>query len=380
MFLNALIERNRALADFAAVAVRNGSVPPGTFLIDLEAVERNARLIAEAAASHDIALYAMSKQVGRNPEVIRVVSRSIPKWVAVDLTDAMAIRRAGAEVGHLGHLVQPGRSQLATVLELRPEVVTAFSRDLADGLSAVGAVHGRSQGILARIDGSRDGTYPGQEGGIALKELSAFARHVESLPNISLVGTTGYPCLIIRGDHLEVSPNGRSVLEAAQLLPNVNQINGPGHTCVEAMPLLANLGFTHAEPGHGLTGTTPMHATRADLPEQVAVAFATEVSHRLGDDSVAVIGGGFYARSGAENAIVYSARGEVPGRLTPHPSSSIDYYRTLLVDRHVRPGDPVVFAFRFQMFVTRAAIATVAGLPDRPRVVGLHDPVGHRVP
>lgn len=380
MFLDALLRTNPALADFAACAVRDGAVPPGTFLIDLDAVAENAETIASVARQHGIELYAMSKQVGRNPEFIRVVSRFIPRWVAVDLVDAQAIVRAGARVGHLGHLVQPGRNQLASALDLRPEIITVYSSDLGEAIAEEASRHGLIQALMARVAGEGDSWHPGQEGGLAPDVLPEIAARFDRLSSVSLQGVTSYPCFETDGGRLQPSANAASVLRAARLIPGISQINGPGSTCAAAVPLLAELGFTHGEPGHGLTGTTPLHAARCDLPERVAFAYATEVTHRIDSDRVAVLGGGFYARSKARQGCVYGRHGQALGTLVPHPAESIDYYRVLEVNGAVQPGDVVVFAFRFQAFVTRAPIAAVAGLSTNPRIVGIHDPYGHPWP
>ena len=45
--------------------------------------------------------------------------------------------------------------------------------------------------------------------------------------------------------------------------------------------MLAAAGATQIEPGHGLTGTTPLHAVE-DLPETPAVVYLSEVSHLIG--------------------------------------------------------------------------------------------------
>ena len=55
---------------------------------------------------------------------------------------------------------------------------------------------------------------------------------------------------------------------------------------------LADAGATQVEPGHGLTGTTPLHAVE-DLPELPAVVYVSEVSHLHGGDAYC-FGGGLY--------------------------------------------------------------------------------------
>ena len=55
---------------------------------------------------------------------------------------------------------------------------------------------------------------------------------------------------------------------------------------------LAEAGATQVEPGHGLTGTTPLHVSD-DLPEAPAVVYLTEVSHLSGGEAFC-FGGGLY--------------------------------------------------------------------------------------
>lgn len=377
MFLDALLRTNPGLATLAARAIRDGRLSPGTYVLDLTAVDENAEVISAAARLHGIQLYAMSKQVGRNPDFIRAVSRHIPKWVAVDLVDARAIVHAGGRLGHVGHLVQPGRAEVARMLELRPEIVTVFSLDLAEHIAAEARRQGLSQSLMARIAGPVGALHPGQPGGIALEGLEDTVEQIRSLRGVTLDGVTGYPCVVAGRAGLALSEIGSSVLEAASRISGLAQVNGPGNTCTSGIPLLRKLGFTHGEPGHGLTGTTPLHAIGAEQPERVAMLFATQVSHRLDADRVAIFGGGFYARGNAAGAQVYSRSHLHVGTLEPHPAGSIDYYRTLRVDGDVRPGDPVVLAFRFQAFVTRAPIATVVSHGHRTRIVGVHDAFGH---
>ena len=70
------------------------------------------------------------------------------------------------------------------------------------------------------------------------------------------------------------------------------EINAPGTTSSEILPMLAEAGATQVEPGHGLTGTTPLHAVE-DLPELPAVVYVTEVSHLFGGEAFC-FGGGLY--------------------------------------------------------------------------------------
>ncbi|HUW10604.1 MAG TPA: hypothetical protein VM537_12805, partial [Anaerolineae bacterium] len=47
-------------------------VPPNSYLLDLDAIQENARLIKQAADRAGLSVYPMTKQVGRNPEFARM--------------------------------------------------------------------------------------------------------------------------------------------------------------------------------------------------------------------------------------------------------------------------------------------------------------------
>jgi predicted amino acid racemase len=66
----------------------------------------------------------------------------------------------------------------------------------------------------------------------------------------------------------------------------------PGTTSVEGIELLASAGATQVEPGHGLTGTTPLSAVSETI-ERPAIAYVTEVMHHH-QGRAFVLGGGLY--------------------------------------------------------------------------------------
>jgi hypothetical protein len=55
-------------------------------------------------------------------------------------------------------------------------------------------------------------------------------------------------------------------------------INAPGTTSSTVLNLVAGAGVTQIEPGHGLTGTTPLQAVKK-LSERPATLYLREVSH-----------------------------------------------------------------------------------------------------
>jgi predicted amino acid racemase len=379
MFLDAVTRRNPALVDAALDMHAHGLIPPGSFVIDLDAVEDNARLLADAAAAEGLTLYFMTKQVGRNPFVAERAARHIASAVAVDLDDAAGLARAGVPIGHIGHLVQPHERAFDRVVAYEPEVVTVFSVDKARGLSAAAEHAGREQRVLLRVAAQGDFFYPGQEGGIPLSELERARAAIDAMPGLRVGGVTTYPAVEFADGGFRATPNLGTLARAAELLEDLDQVNAPGHSSVAVFPLLRAAPVTHAEPGHALTGTTPL-AARADTTEMPAILYLTEVSH-VGSEGIAVFGGGFYSRGHADfGLLVHHGRRR---RLPLHPigPDAIDYYRHLVGDGGpAAVGDAAIFAFRFQIFTSRARVATVAGLSSgRPRLAGIHDAYGRPV-
>ncbi|MFM9366519.1 alanine racemase [Streptomyces sp. Da 82-17] len=384
MFLTSVLARNPALVGAAADLHRSGAIPPDTYVVDLDAVEENAALLAEAAGRAGLGLWFVVKQIGRNPELIRAVARHIPRSAAIDPPEADALHAAGARPGNLGHLVQLPRRALPALLARRPEAVTVFDADNARAVSDAARELGFVQDVLVRVEGAAEATFPGQEGGVPLAGLDAFAAAVERLDGVRIAGVTAFPCL--RCDPStglpEPTPNLRLAGRARELLsarghgPRL-KLSAPGVTCAATLDLLAAHGATHGEPGHALTGTTPLHAVDARQPERPAYVYVSEVAHTLADGRPALFGGGFYPRGGVRSALL-PRTGE---RLAVQeaPPGHIDYYRLLAAPTgpRARLGDTAVLAFRTQMFVTRSTVAVVAGLSRAaPRLVGLYDSYG----
>lgn len=380
MFLNTTRRRNPDLMRAAVKLHQAGDIPPNTYLIDLDTVADNTRLLANEAAQYGVKLYFMSKQVGRVPAFARwVAEHGIPQAVAVDVAEARILSEAGVRLGHVGHLVQPGRSEWGDILRLKPEVVTVFSLTRARQLSMAAERLGCVQPVLLRVVRSGDTLYPGQYGGFKLEELSAMLPELQRLPGIRIVGVTSFPVLLMDGQkhEMQLTPNAETLLLAKQALAQagirVTQINGPSGTSCTTIPLLHRAGITHGEPGHALTGTTPLHAMHP-LPERPAIVYVTEVSHR-DDDDIYVIGGGFYTRSHVAAAAVSNRPADIVDNILPAAPLSpenIDYYGALKPERDVQAGDTAVYAFRTQIFVTRAHVALIRGVREgQPEIVHL---------
>ena len=302
----------------------------------------------------------------------------------------------GHALGNLGHLVQVPRAEAPEAAGLAPEYWTIFSATKASQASRAVARLGRTQKVLLRIWNDGDVFYPGHEGGFRVDELPTAIEFVNGLDGLSFAGLTTFPALLYDKDSKQVAPTpnvetlARGVEVAAATLGTDTpiEVNAPGTTSTTVLDMLADIGATQVEPGHGLTGSTPLHAVE-DLPEQPAVLYLTEVAH-VHQGVPLCFGGGFYVDPVFDpydtRALVAAAPEDAstdPIPLDMPDPAGIDYYARLHppASRNVEEGDTVVCGFRVQAFVTRACVVGVtgAGRAD-PAVAGiwnvLGDPVG----
>jgi predicted amino acid racemase len=352
MFLNNLKDKN---PDFISVSIalhQAGEIPANSYVLDLDAMRSNARIMADEAERLNLKIYAMSKQIGRNPPAFKALAAGgIDSYVAVDMACA------------------------------RKETSRAC------------VIAGYTQPILARIFAQGDTFYSGHEGGFKAAEIVEVAEAIDSLPNLEFAGITTFPALLYDADINEVSttPNVETLELAMKDLQYAGrggiEVNSPGTTSSQMMELLASTRATQVEPGHGLTGTTPVHAVR-DLPEKPAMLYISEVAH-IYNDQPYCFGGGLYIDPVFPPYNVKATVGSDPDvaleneiSVTIPPATNIDYYGILEPDRKRRiyVGDSVVFGFRAQAFVTRAYIVAISGVESmEPVVEGIWNPFGQEI-
>ncbi|HEY4553750.1 MAG TPA: alanine racemase [Bacillaceae bacterium] len=373
MFLTMMRKRNPKLIQTGVTLHQGGKIPPNTYVIDLDAVEENVKALAKSAKKHGVELYFMSKQLGRLPFIANFIKEhGIEKAVAVDFDEGKTLADSGVSIGNIGHLVQPGKHQWREVLSWSPEVITLFSVERGKQVSETAEKMGMVQDVILRVYRLGNLIYPGQEGGFLLEELEDALESLAELPGIRVVGVTAFPNFQLSDDKKRMEPTANffTLLKAREVLIEkgfeLKQVNGPSATSCETIPFLAEQGVTHGEPGHALTGTTPLHAYREDLAEKPAVIYVTEVSHE--DPShFYVIGGGYYGRSNLTGCLAGCHESTILQRYVPavEPSpEAIDYYGAIKKpkDFRVEIGDTAVFSFRTQIFVTRAHLAFVKGI------------------
>ncbi len=385
MFLNAILKRNTALVDAAFEFHQKGIIEPDTYILDLDAIIENGSLIKKEADKYNIKLYFMTKQLGRNPYIAKELMKlGYDGAVAVDFREAETLYKAGIKIGHAGHLVQIPNSRLEPLLKAKPEVITVYSLEKAEQISKTAQKLGIIQNIMLRVIGEDDIQYPGQHGGFLLNQLHKSVNILNKLPNIKLAGVTSFPCFLYneKNQEIESTNNINTLKKAQQIIEGITgykltQINTPSVTCCSSIKLIAENGGTHGEPGHGLLGTTPLHAAK-DEPEKPAIVYVSEVSHNFNGRGYC-FGGGYYRRSHVENALVGKSISKSGLLKVKAPDlESIDYYFEL--NNPCEIGDTVIMSFRSQIFVTRSKVAIVKGISKgNPEIVGIYDSQGNLV-
>ncbi|MFC6237284.1 alanine racemase [Longivirga aurantiaca] len=388
MFIDVTLRRNPELVGAAVDLHQAGRIPSNCYVVDLDAVSRNAALVARSAASHGLTPYQMTKQFGRNPIVARAVAAAgIEKVVAVDFEEARLLHSHGLRIGHLGHLVQVPRDEVGLALDMEPDFITVFGLAQAARLSAAAVERGLVQDVTLRVVGPDDTFYAAQRGGVPVHEAVEVATRIRDLPGVRLRGVTSFPVVLWDESVGAFAPTANlstlgavsQALRAAGI--DVDVLNAPSACCTATFGMKAAAGATHVEPGSCLTGQTPLHAV-SDEPELPAMIYVSEVSHTTADAAYA-IAGGLYPRCKSRTALVYDEAGATPlvAQVELDPAEAIDYYGTLRTDDppSVRVGSTVVYAFRAQVFVSRCFVAVVSGVQGTPTVEGIFTSTGFRL-
>lgn len=390
MFLDMTLKRNPLLLKSAAELHRKGEIYPNSYVLDIDIIRENVKKLAAAAKKHNITVYMMTKQIGRNPAVAKIIEEcGIEKVVAVDPWEAVTLGDAGIKMGNVGHLVQIPSKMIRKILSYKPEVITVFTVEKAREISQVAMEMGIKQNILLKVVGKKDAVYEGQLGGFKEEELIEKAREIQALEGVNIEGVTSFPCFLYDTDACEIrkTENADTVMRCVEKLResldlDINHINTPSANTIASLPLLEDLGATQGEYGHALTGTTPLHGYK-ELEELPAMVYVSEVSHCY-DDKAYVYGGGYYRRSRMKKAMVgkdfESMKNNMLDAIELSPEV-IDYYGTLdIKDKKAEVGDTVLYAFRTQIFVTRSEVILVEGIQSgNPKIIGIYDSLGKKL-
>lgn len=382
MFIEQTVKKNRKLIETAFSLHQSGQLMPDSYLVDVDSLLENAGKILNEAKRHHFKLYFMLKQLGRNSYIANeLVKMGYDGAVAVDFRETQLMMDAGIPIGNVGHLVQIPDAMIPRVVDYGPEVITIYSLEKAKKIDAAARASGRIQGILLRVCSREDMIYSGQTAGFLLDNLRETASRIRSsCRNLKIRGVTSFPCYLYDEGTGDIQPtqNLRTVKRAAEILHSMgietDIINTPSATCVHTIGKMAEFGGNCGEPGHGLTGSTPMHAVR-NLEEAPSVIYVSEISHNFSGHAYC-FGGGHYRRSHVRYGLVGSSL-EKAERLPviPPADECIDYHFEIPME--CRIGDTVVMAFRYQIFVTRSEVALVRGIQSgNPEIIGIYDSMG----
>jgi len=393
MFLKNLIKYNPNFVKSVVNLHQDDQIPPNSYVLDLDAIEKNAAVIAAESQKLGLKVFPMTKQIGRNPKAMEVISRQgLDTYVAVNMACALPIKKFGHQIGHLGHLVQIPKADTDVGVRLEPHYWTVFNFEKANAVSDSCVKFKKIQKLLARLYASGDTFYMGHEGGFPAEEVVTVAEELGKKMNCSFAGITSFPTLLfdVKKNDVFLTPNMITLEKAAKALRLAGfkdiEINAPGTTSTMVMKMLADAGATQVEPGHGLTGSTPLHAVK-ELPELPAMLYLSEISH-IYTGKPFCFGGGLYIDPVFPEydvkALVSADASDIlrhPMSVKIPPSNAIDYYGILSPKegKAVHVGDSVIFGFRVQAFVTRAFIVPVSGISNgKPFVEGVYTSDGRK--
>lgn len=382
MFIDALKRQNPALISAAIALWQQGKIAPDSWVIDVDQVIENGKRLLDVAGQHGISLYLMTKQVGRNPWLAeKLLQLGYEGIVVVDYKESRVMRRAGLPVAHQGHLVQIPSRLVNEAVAQGTEVITLFSLEKAREVSAAAVKAGCEQNVMLKVYDKDDFLYPGQESGFPLMYLTDVVNEIRRLPGLRLSGLTHFPCLLWDENSAQTmpTPNLHTLVNARRQLVEagiaIEQLNAPSASSCSSLPLLAEYGVTHAEPGHALTGTIPSikrrpAGTHCDAVVERDIA---QFSRRQ-----LLLRRGYYRRGHAQNALVFTPENDAPiaAKLKPVDDSSIDYY--LPVAGEFPVSSVVIFCFRTQIFVTRSDVVLVSGIQRGvAEIVARYDSLGN---
>lgn len=149
--------------------------------VDLEKVEQNARAITDLCSTHGISVTGVTKGSCGAPEVARAMLRGGVSSLGDSRVENLArLREAGIEAP-LMLLRIPPLSRVDEVVALADLSLNSELRVLA-GLSEAAQRRGRVHPVIAMVDlgDLREGIWP--------DDLVPFARELEALPGVRLVG------------------------------------------------------------------------------------------------------------------------------------------------------------------------------------------------
>jgi hypothetical protein len=377
LFLKRLLDTNKAFVDASLDLYKKGLILPDSYCIDVDMFLENAKNILNEAKKYNINLFYMLKQVGRNPYLAKKLEDLGYKGaVCVDFKEVEVMMKNNLKLCNIGHLVQIPKNMLSRVIEYGVEIITVYSYDMIKEISNIALSLNKTQDIMLRILDENSEIYPGQEAGFSVNEVKELIPKLKDLKGVKLNGITSFPCFLYSPDEkcIKETNNLFSVLEVNEFLKNQNlyvkHINLPSVSTVENIKKIYSYGGTDAEPGHALTGTTPLNIDSGiEIP---AYLYISEISHVFKNNSY-FYGGGYYPRGHMKHGYIDNKIVNVNN----FNATNIDYYLSLEGKYNI--FDPIILCFRTQMFVTRSDIVLIEGIhSNNIHIVGIYNTQGDK--
>lgn len=377
LFLKRLLDTNKAFVDASLDLYKKGLILPDSYCIDVDIFLENAKNILNEAKKYNINLFYMLKQVGRNPYLAKKLEDLGYKGaVCVDFKEVEVMMKNNLKLCNIGHLVQIPKNMLSRVIEYGVEIITVYSYDMIKEISNIALSLNKTQDIMLRILDENSEIYPGQEAGFSVNEVKELIPKLKDLKGVKLNGITSFPCFLYSPDEkcIKETNNLFSVLEVNEFLKNQNlyvkHINLPSVSTVENIKKIYSYGGTDAEPGHALTGTTPLNIdSGVEIP---AYLYISEISHVFKNNSY-FYGGGYYPRGHMKHGYIDNKIVNVNN----FNATNIDYYLSLEGKYNI--FDPIILCFRTQMFVTRSDIVLIEGIhSNNIHIVGIYNTQGDK--
>ena len=197
MFLQKVIEKDSELINTVFAYHQRGLILPDTYVVDMDSLLSNARIIKNRADQEHIDLYFMLKQLGRNPEIAkRLIEIGYKNAVIVDWKEAQVMMAHQIPIANVGHLVQPPTAMVQQLVDYGCEYFTVYSLEKIEQINQAAKKSGKIQKILLRVTDDADMIYSGQTAGFSLAEIPSLNDKVKQLKNVIIAGVTSFPCFL----------------------------------------------------------------------------------------------------------------------------------------------------------------------------------------
>ncbi|MGN1399568.1 MAG: alanine racemase [Erysipelotrichaceae bacterium] len=384
MFIDQTLKLNRNLIAACFSLHQNGLILPDSYVVDVDRFLANSKMILDKAGENNLACYFMLKQIGRNPYLAaKLIEMGYKGAVVVDFKEALVMMKHHIHISNVGHLVQIPKALLQKLVDYGCDYYTVFSYQKILDLNQCAKKSNKKIKLMLRVTDDSDIVYSGQTAGFYLHQLEELVNQVKKLEYVEIKGVTSFPCFLYDETLGKIAPtnNLNTVLKAKELLEalgeKIDNVNAPSTSSVATIEAMQNYPINSIEPGHGLSGTTPLHASKK-CQEVPAVAYVSEVSHNY-DGLAYCYGGGHYRRSHVKNALVGKSIDDFKKVTVIAPNDdSIDYHFGL--SEKCQENDTVIMAFRYQIFVTRSNVVLLSGLSgNNPKKEGIYNSLGDEI-